>query len=204
MFDNDEEKKSHENASYNEQIFSKKKNKKRKRKIYKSILTKFVFSSQSIESFFESFFKRSFQFSLKIINLRRSNVQVSQISTTKLIIRLRIIRYLYENHSDVEFSHTVRNIYETVIDHFNDSDSNNTKNYTYRFSFLKSIKSSFTDSIFILNTSDSCDLFRLTTRTSQSSSKSQQQQSKSQSCFEVRISSIRFKLSFSTKSSTSS
>ena len=202
MSDNDEEEKSHENASYNEQVLSKKKGKKRKRKIYKSTITKSAFSPKSIESFFESFFKRSLQFSLKVINLRRSNIQISQISTTKLIIRLRIIRYLYENHSNVEFFHIVRDIYEAIIDHFNDSNSNNTKNYIYRSFSLKSVESSLTNSISIFSTSDSCDLFRLITRTSQSSSKSQQQ-SKSQSCLEVRISSIRFKLSSFIKSSTS-
>ena len=58
MLNNENKKEiSHKNTLYNKQI-SQKKNKKRKRKIYKSQLTKFNFFAKSIEFFFEFFFKR--------------------------------------------------------------------------------------------------------------------------------------------------
>ena len=77
MLNDDNKKKiSHKNTLYNEQV-SQKKNKKRKRKIYKSQLTKLNFFAQSIEFFFEFFFKRSLQFSLETINIKRSNIQIN-------------------------------------------------------------------------------------------------------------------------------
>ena len=140
-------------------------------KIYKSQSKQSTFFKPQRQQTFELFFKRSsFQVLLKAIDVRKQNIQVSQISIAKLINRLRIIRYLYENHSNVEFSHTVRDIYKVVIDHFNNTDSN-IESYIYCFSFLKSVELSIIDFISnIFNTFNSCDLFRLTIRTSQSSS----------------------------------
>ena len=174
--------------SYKKKIYSEEKGKKRKRKIYKSQSATPIFS----ESIFSEFqrqqtleinsFNHSRQVFFEAIDLRQRNISVSQISAAELTIRLRIIRYLYEKHSGAEFSHTVRDIYEAIIDHFNDSDSDNIESYIYRFSSSKSFESSFIGSISdILNTSDSCDLFRLTTRTFLSSSEPQRS-SESKSC----------------------
>ena len=74
--------------------------------------------------------------SLKVINVKQQNVQINQISIAKFITRFRVIRYLYENHSNAEFSHTVRNIYKVVINHFDNTNSN-IENYIYYFFFLK-------------------------------------------------------------------
>ena len=68
-----------EKTSYNKIFFSKKTEQKRKRKIYKSQFeqsTFFEFQNQ-FEFFFKSksFFK-SFQVSLKVINVKQQNVQV--------------------------------------------------------------------------------------------------------------------------------
>ena len=108
---------------YNKIFFSKKTEQKRKRKTYKLQLeqsTFFEFQNQfELKFFFKSkFFLKSFQILLKVINVKQQNVQIIQISIAKLIIRFRVIRYLYENHLNVEFSHTVRDIYEIVINHF--------------------------------------------------------------------------------------
>ena len=65
MLNNENKKEiSHKNILYNKQI-SQKKNKKRKRKIYKSQLTKFDFFTKSIEFFFE-FFLSDFNFYSKL------------------------------------------------------------------------------------------------------------------------------------------
>ena len=102
-----------EKASYNKKIFSKKIEQKRKRKIYKSQFEKSIFfeSQNQFDFFFKfkSFFKL-FQTSLKTINVKQQNVQINQILIAKLIIRLRIIRYLYEKHSNVEFCYKLNHI----------------------------------------------------------------------------------------------
>ena len=187
MFDNSEKKFSNcekklsndENESlYKKKISSKKKDKKRKRKIYK-LVTFIFFEFQRQQTLKINSFNYSRQISFETINLRQRNISISQISATKFITRLRIIRYLYEKHSNVEFFYTVRNIYEAIIDYFNDLDLNNIESYIYRFSLSKSIE--FINSISdIFNTSDSCNLFRLTTRTFSSFLKSNS--SKSQLC----------------------
>ena len=98
------------------------------------------------------------------INFQQRNISINQISATKFIIRLRIIRYLYKKHLNVEFFYIVRNIYKIIIDYFNDSNLNNIKNYIYRFLLFKLIE--FINSISnIFNTSNLCNFFRLTTQT---------------------------------------
>ena len=74
-------------TSYNKKISSKKFNKKRKRKTYKSQSKLFIFFKFQQQQTFESFFKRSFQILLKTINIKQSNVQINQISIAKFIIR---------------------------------------------------------------------------------------------------------------------
>ena len=66
-----------ERTSYNKKFFSEKSDKKRKRKIYKSQLKLFTSFKSQQQQTFESFFKRSFQVSLKTINIKQSNVQIN-------------------------------------------------------------------------------------------------------------------------------
>ena len=138
-------------------------------KIYKSQSKQSTSLKSQRQQTSELFSKRSsLQVSLKVIDVKKQNIQVSQISTAEFISRLRIIRYLYENHPSVEFSHIVRNIYKAVIDHFNNIDSD-IESYIYCFSSLKSIEFSIIGFILdIFSTPNSCDLFRLTVRISQS------------------------------------
>ena len=104
-------------------------------KIYKSQLKQFISFKFQRQQTFKFFFKRlSLQILLKIINVKKQNIQISQISIAKFINRLRIIRYLYKNHLNVEFSHIVQDIYKVVIDYFNNINSN-IENYIYCFFF---------------------------------------------------------------------
>ena len=108
--------------------------------------------------------------SSKITDPTRQIIQANQISAAELTAHLQTICYLYETHPGAEFPHTIRDICEVEINHFNISDSDETESYTYRSPSPKSVEPSHIGSISdIPSTPDSCELFRLTTRTPKSS-----------------------------------
>ncbi|CAF9942392.1 MAG: hypothetical protein HETSPECPRED_006275 [Heterodermia speciosa] len=154
-------------APYNEEVPSEKTGQKRKRKVYKSQPGQSTPSepqNQPEPSIKPKPSLKPLQIPLKAINVKQQNVQVSQISAAELTARLRIIRYLYEKHSGAEFPHTVRDIYEAVINHSGNTNSD-TESYTYCSSSPKSVEPSIIGSLSIPSTPDSYDLFRLTVRT---------------------------------------
>ena len=117
--------------AYNQTLFFERIDKKRKH--YK-IVSSFEIHFFQFTLFLQSFTKR-FRFSLENLNQFNWNVSINQFFSINFIDRVKIIRHLYVRHLETEFSDTVHEIVQFIIDHSRESDEKNTENYEYQFFF---------------------------------------------------------------------